>query len=138
MDYSQQDITCQQSNCITVTVENVVTIDPLQLFEFLHSKIGNVRLPEVCSAADISLMIKVIAGYTTYMAFLSELFARLDIATRDLKNRKENADDMICKKTIVKAYIDNLDSITKGASRIAGLYISQTQFEGKYSAKFVP
>ena len=121
---------------IVVTVDNVCDIPPLDLFEFLHAKVGNVLIPEILVPVDLSKMCKIIALYSTYLSFLRELYARLDIATRETKNRRQNADDMICRKTIIKAYIDNLDDCVKAASRISSLYISQAQFENRFQGKF--
>lgn len=113
-----------------LTVQNVTDKTAQEIFEILSAEYDNIFLPEeVITADDLTDIYQMLGKCTNIKSYLNTLYIHLDICTRAAKRKGKDAkleyEDMVARKTVVKAYYDHIDDICKASSRQATVYFEQ-------------
>ena len=111
-----------------ININNAITMETEPFIDILHKRYDNTYIPEeINGPEDLDHITRTIAWSTNEKAYLNTILLYLDVATRNAKRekRKDDADNLICKKTIVKGYYDVIDDIGKAVSRQASIYFEK-------------
>ncbi len=111
-----------------VNLKTVLTIDPEEMFNEFERMYGNVEVQEyIIGPADLDRISQMLGWCTNHKSYLSSLGIYVDIATRNAKKSgdKELHSDMVCRKNIIKTFIDIVSDIYTVCSRQATLYLEQ-------------
>ena len=133
-----------------ITINNILDKTPMEIFSFMHAKFDNVVVPQhIESAEELSEISEIIGWCSNVKAYLNTLYTYLDILTRDAKmaGEKELSSQLICKRNIVKNYLDHIADTFTGTSRVATIYFEKqkelmmdvrantVQYGGRYASE---
>ncbi len=113
-----------------VTVNNIEDMEPMDVFNYMHTKFDNVYVPETLTTAeDLQKVSVLMAWCINVKSYLNTLSVFLDIMTRNAKNAKEKEkhDQLVCKKNIIKSYLDHINDVYTGTSRVSTIYFKQQE-----------
>ncbi len=94
------------------------------MLSFFHDRYDSISVPEQIEFDDFGRIEQMIAFLANERGYLNYMFSILDIETRRFKiaKEKERYDEAVCKKNIVKIYIETMDIMNKAVSRMITVY----------------
>ena len=113
---------------VTVTVNNVVQLSPMEVWESLSALYDNVKVPEeAVGPEDLNHISELMGWSMNQRAYLSSLSAFVEIETKRINRTgtKTEYSDMVSKKTTIKTYLDVLKGIYDTSSRQLTIYQTQ-------------
>ena len=107
-----------------VNSRTVKEMTPDDMLSYFHDRYDSVSVPEQIEFNDFGRIEQMIAFFANERGFLNYMLSLLDIECRRYKanKEKESYDLAVCKKTIVKAYIESMDIMNKAVSRMITVY----------------
>jgi hypothetical protein len=111
-----------------ITINNILDVEPMEVFLYMHSKFDNVVVPqELESADDLTEVSEIIGWCSNVKAYLNALYTYLDTLTRSAKaaGDKELSAGLIARRNIIKNYQDHISDIFSGTSRVATIYFEK-------------
>ncbi len=112
----------------TLTVNNIVEMKPMEVWEALSGLYDGVRVPEeAVGPEDLDRISGLMGWCMNQRAYLSSLLAYAEIETKRVNRTgpKDEYSDMVSKKTTIKAYLDVLKGIYDTSSRQLTIYQTQ-------------
>lgn len=107
-----------------VNALSIKTMSADDMLSFFHDRYDSISVPEQIEFDDFGRIEQMIAFLANERGYLNYMFSILDIETRRFKiaKEKERYDEAVCKKNIVKIYIETMDIMNKAVSRMITVY----------------
>lgn len=107
-----------------VNALSIKSMSPDDMLSFFHDRYDSISVPEQIEFDDFGRIEQMIAFLANERGYLNYMFSILDIETRRFKiaKEKERYDEAVCKKNIVKIYIETMDIMNKAVSRMITVY----------------
>lgn len=120
---------------------NANTIDVLgaeDILEFFFERYKGLKVPDTIELFELSKIEQILSFLANERSFLNYLLCAADIQSRKYKIAKLNEEhtEAVCKKEIIKAYKDSLETMSSTISRMITIFQlekEQERYENKIS-----
>ncbi len=124
------------NNVIEVNANNIDVMDSEDILEFFYTRYRGLKVPDTIEFFELAKIERILSYLANERSFLNYLLCAVDIQARKYKMAKltDEHTSAVCKKEIIKAYKDSLETMRNTISRIITIYQlekEQERYENK-------
>jgi len=125
-----------ENNIVEVNANNIDVIDSEDILDFFYERYKNLKVPDSIEFFELAKIEYILSYLANERSFLNYLLCAVDILARKYKMAKLTDEHTlaVCKKEIIKAYKDSLETMSNTISRMITIYQlekEQERYENK-------
>lgn len=126
------------NNIVEVNANTIDVLECEEILKFFFDRYKGLKVPDTIEYFELAKIEHILSYLANERSFLNYLLCAMDIQSRKYKMAKLNDEhtEAVCKKEIIKAYKDSLETMSNTISRMITVYQlekEQERYENKLS-----